>query len=119
GGGGAELGGGGGRRERGPGGAGGPSPPTAERCERLEEAIQICLQMWSADNGAFDGKHYRLEETICSPAPVSTPRPRILIGGGGERQTPPLLAQHAGARNIFGRARASPPQGALPRRPSV
>jgi alkanesulfonate monooxygenase SsuD/methylene tetrahydromethanopterin reductase-like flavin-dependent oxidoreductase (luciferase family) len=79
-----------------------PYPPTAERFERLEETIQICLQMWSDDNGAFDGKHYRLEETICSPAPVSVPRPRILIGGGGERKTLRLVAQYADACNFFG-----------------
>src|SRR5262249_20833919 len=83
-------------------GLGVPYPPTADGFERLGEAIQSCLQMWSADNGAFDGKHYRLEETICSPAPVSTPRPRILIGGGGERKTLRLVAQYADACNFFG-----------------
>jgi F420-dependent oxidoreductase-like protein len=83
-------------------GLGVPFPPTAERFERLEEAIQICLQMWSDDNGAYEGKHYRLEETLCSPMPVSTPRPRILIGGSGERKTLRLVAQYADACNIFG-----------------
>src|SRR5207244_4449052 len=67
-------------------GLGVPFPPTAERFERLEEAIQICLQMWSDDNGPYRGRHYELEATLCSPAPVSTPRPRILIGGSGERK---------------------------------
>jgi F420-dependent oxidoreductase-like protein len=83
-------------------GLGVPFPPTAERFERLEEAIQICLQMWSDDNGAFEGRHYRLEETLCSPRPVSEPRPRILIGGSGERKTLRLVAQYADACNIFG-----------------
>ena len=83
-------------------GLGVPFPPLAERFERLEEAIQICLQMWSDDNGAYEGKHYRLEETLCSPMPVSTPRPRILIGGSGERKTLRLVAQYADACNIFG-----------------
>ncbi len=77
-------------------------PPVAERFERLEEAIQICLQMWSDDNGPYVGRHYQLEETLCSPMPVSTPRPRILIGGGGERKTLRLVAQYADACNIFG-----------------
>src|SRR2546425_233942 len=83
-------------------GLGVPFPPTSERFERLEEAIQICLQMWSDDNSAYEGRHYRLEETLCSPMPVSTPRPRILIGGSGERKTLRLVAQYADACNIFG-----------------
>jgi F420-dependent oxidoreductase-like protein len=85
-------------------GLGVPYPPTAERFERLEEALQICLQMWSDDDGPYDGKHYRLRETLCHPAPVSTPRPRILIGGGGERKTLRLVAQYADACNLFGSA---------------
>jgi F420-dependent oxidoreductase-like protein len=83
-------------------GLGVPYPPTAERFERLEEAIQICLQMWSDNDGPFEGNHYRLEETLCRPAPVSSPRPRILIGGGGERKTLRLVAQYADACNLIG-----------------
>src|SRR3954447_11812924 len=83
-------------------GLGVPFPPTAERFERLEETLQICLQMWSNNNGVFKGKHYQLEETLCSPQPVSQPRPRIMIGGSGERKTLRLVAQYADACNIFG-----------------
>jgi F420-dependent oxidoreductase-like protein len=83
-------------------GLGVPFPPLGERFERFEEALQICLQMWSDDNGRFDGKHYQLAETLCSPAPVSSPRPRIMIGGGGERKTLRLVAQYADACNVFG-----------------
>src|SRR3954467_6875591 len=83
-------------------GLGVPFPPTAERFERLEEALQICLQMWSDDDGPYRGRHYQLDETLCSPAPVSAPRPRIMIGGSGERKTLRLVAQYADACNIFG-----------------
>ncbi len=83
-------------------GLGVPFPPTAERFERLEETLQICLQMWSDDDGAYNGRHYQLEETLCSPKPVSAPRPRILVGGSGERKTLRLVAQYADACNIFG-----------------
>lgn len=75
-------------------------PPVSERFERLEETLQIAAQMWSDDDGAFKGRHYVLEETICSPKPVSQPRPRIMIGGGGERKTLRLVARYADACNI-------------------
>jgi F420-dependent oxidoreductase-like protein len=83
-------------------GLGVPFPPTAERFERLEEAIQICRQMWSDDDGPYRGRHYQLAETLCRPEPVSQPWPRILIGGSGERKTLRLVAQYADACNIIG-----------------
>jgi len=78
-----------------------PFYPIAERLERLEETLQICLQMWSDDNGPYDGKHYRLAETLNVPPAVSEPRPRIMIGGGGERKLLRLVALYADANNLF------------------
>jgi F420-dependent oxidoreductase-like protein len=83
-------------------GLGVPFPPTAERFERLEETLQICRQMWSEDNGAYAGQHYRLAETVCVPAPLRPGGPRIVIGGSGERKTLRLVAKYAGACNLFG-----------------
>jgi alkanesulfonate monooxygenase SsuD/methylene tetrahydromethanopterin reductase-like flavin-dependent oxidoreductase (luciferase family) len=76
-------------------------PPLAERFERLEETLQICLQMWGDDEGAFEGRHYRLARTLNSPAPLSRPHPFLLVGGGGERKTLRLVAQYADACSIF------------------
>jgi F420-dependent oxidoreductase-like protein len=78
-----------------------PFPPVSERFERLEEALQICLQMWSDDDGPYEGRHYQLAETICSPRPVQQPRPKIVIGGTGERKTLRLVATYADACNLF------------------
>jgi alkanesulfonate monooxygenase len=82
-------------------GLGLPFPPTAERFERLEEALQICLQMWSGDESPYSGKHYQLERTLNSPQALSRPHPPILIGGGGEKKTLRMVAQYAQACNLF------------------
>ena len=68
-------------------GLGVPFPPLSERFERLEEALQICHQMWSDDDGPYDGTYYQLAETICSPRPIQKPAPKILVGGSGEKKT--------------------------------
>jgi F420-dependent oxidoreductase-like protein len=81
-------------------GLGVPFPPLRERFERLEEALQIALQMWSDDDGPYDGRYYQVAETICSPPPLQRPRPRIVVGGGGERRTLRLVAQYADACNL-------------------
>jgi F420-dependent oxidoreductase-like protein len=83
-------------------GLGVPVVPVAERFERLEETLLICLQMWSGNNGLFEGQHYRLTETLCEPPPLSRPRPPIMIGGGGEKKTLLLVARYADACNLFG-----------------
>src|SRR4051812_17528020 len=100
-----------------PGGRGVPSPPVAERFERLEETLRICGQMWDPENnGPFEGKHYQLAETLCSPQPIS--RPKVLIGGGGERKTLRLVAPDGGAGNPFGPPPPdAPPQPGGGRRP--
>lgn len=83
-------------------GLGVPFPPTQERFERLEEALQVCRQMWSGDDGPYAGRHYQLAETICVPAPLREGGPRLLVGGSGEKKTLRFVAKYADACNLFG-----------------
>jgi F420-dependent oxidoreductase-like protein len=82
-------------------GLGIPFPAVAERFERLEETLRIVRHAWSGQARPFEGRHYALRRPLISPAPLTAPRPPILVGGSGERKTLRLVAKYADACNLF------------------
>jgi alkanesulfonate monooxygenase SsuD/methylene tetrahydromethanopterin reductase-like flavin-dependent oxidoreductase (luciferase family) len=78
-----------------------PFPSLAERFERLEEVVQIALQMWSGDETPYEGTHYQLRRPLNSPNTMQSPHPPILIAGSGERKTLRLVARYGDMCNLF------------------
>jgi probable F420-dependent oxidoreductase len=55
------------------------------RVDRLHEALQIITAFFAGGPVTFDGFHYRLDTLEALPRSVQSPRPPILVGGGGLR----------------------------------
>jgi F420-dependent oxidoreductase-like protein len=77
-------------------------PPTKERMQRLEEAVQIIRKMWTEESATFSGKFYQIRNAYCNPKPIQKPHPPIMIGGSGERRTLKIVAKYGDACNLFG-----------------
>ena len=77
-----------------------PYPPTAERFELLEENLQLAKALWAGDETSFAGKHVSAPAITNNPRPLSTPHPRIMVGGTGPNKTLRMVAQYADACNI-------------------
>ncbi|MEV7803368.1 LLM class F420-dependent oxidoreductase [Microbispora sp. NPDC088329] len=78
-----------------------PFPSLGERFERLEEQLEIVTGLWAADKPfSFEGAHYRLAGSPALPKPAQRPRPPVIIGGGGAKRTPRLVARFADEYNV-------------------
>ena len=61
-----------------------PFPDGPTRVTQLIETIEICTRMWKEQRATFHGKHYRIDDALCSPKPLQNPLP-IWIGGSKPR----------------------------------
>ena len=77
-------------------------PPIARRMDRLDEALTIARLMFTEERPSFEGKYYRIDRAVNVPRPIQPGGPKILVGGGGERRTLRLLAQHGDIGHWFG-----------------
>ncbi|MDP9393515.1 MAG: LLM class F420-dependent oxidoreductase [Actinomycetota bacterium] len=91
-----------------------PFPPLGERFSLLEEQLEILTGLWGTPLGStydFDGEHYSVKDSPALPKPVQSPRPPVLIGGGGPKRTPRLAARFADEFNMpFGSVEATAEQ---------
>jgi alkanesulfonate monooxygenase SsuD/methylene tetrahydromethanopterin reductase-like flavin-dependent oxidoreductase (luciferase family) len=57
-----------------------PFPSSKTRVLQLREALQIIKLLWTEERPSFDGKFYRIKETMFLPKPIQKPRVPIWIG---------------------------------------
>lgn len=77
-----------------------PYPSTSERFEQLEDNLKLAKALWASDETSFAGKHFSAPAITNNPRPLSTPHPRIMIGGTGPNKTLRMVTQYADACNI-------------------
>ncbi len=77
-----------------------PYPSTSERFEQLEDSLKLAKALWASDETSFTGKHFSAPAITNNPRPLSSPHPRIMIGGSGPNKTLRMVAQYADACNI-------------------
>jgi F420-dependent oxidoreductase-like protein len=77
-------------------------PPTGERFDLLEDALEIMTRLFTGDVVSYEGKRVSLHEASMRPRPVQQPHPPIWIGGTGPTRTLPLAARFADVWHGFG-----------------
>ncbi len=75
-------------------------PSISERFEQLEDNLQLAKALWDSEETSFEGKHFSAPAITNNPRPLSSPHPRIMVGGTGPKKTLRMVAQYADACNI-------------------
>ncbi|MBI3404952.1 MAG: LLM class flavin-dependent oxidoreductase [Acidobacteria bacterium] len=72
-----------------------------DRYARTSEWLDVVNGVWSQERFSFSGKHYRVENNVLQPKPLSRPRP-ILYAGGESEAAKELIAQKCDAYVMHG-----------------
>jgi len=73
-------------------------PPPGERLDRLREAVAVVTGLLGGGPLDFDGRHHRADGAVNLPPAQQTPRPRVFVGGKGDRLLR-LVAEHCDGWN--------------------
>jgi probable F420-dependent oxidoreductase len=73
-------------------------PPPRERLDRLADALEIITGMLAGDEVTFRGRYHAARGARSAPAARQVPRPRVFLGGKGDRLLR-LVAAHADGWN--------------------
>ena len=76
-------------------------PELRDRYRLLEDTIHILRAMWGPGTPAYEGTAASVAEANSYPRPLQDHIP-LMIGGGGEKKTLRLVAEHADMCNLFG-----------------
>ena len=79
-----------------------PFPPTKDRVDAFEEAVQIVRGLLTTDGFTFEGAHFSVTDATLRPRPVQQPHPPIWIGASGEQRMMPIAARYADVWHCFG-----------------
>jgi len=76
-------------------------PGVRERCDRLEEAVELIKTLFTAEGPVdYNGRYYKLNKAHFSPACTQKPHIPIMIGGNGEKRTLRTLARFGDICNL-------------------
>jgi alkanesulfonate monooxygenase SsuD/methylene tetrahydromethanopterin reductase-like flavin-dependent oxidoreductase (luciferase family) len=63
-------------------------PEARARADMLDEGLAVLMGLWSGQSFSFAGERYRVEEVVCLPRPVQSPRIPIWVAGHWPHRRP-------------------------------